>query len=265
MKFEDIWKNPWSYAAGGPGTVAGAAGALSVYSPSTFNSIFGEKDDSAEKNAALQREFAQHGLSWRVEDAKRAGIHPLAAIGFQGPSASPVYGMEADRGVDLPQMGQDLTRAFMATRGVGERAARYEAAQVDNMELQNDLLRSRLARENSAQVGPGIPTSVQPGIPAAAQEGGSIPDVGFARTNTGGLVPVPAKEMKNRIEDNIFHETGHFLRNNILPSSVIGGRIPGPPKSALPPGYDYWFWNGLEYKPAKGRDYQNNMFELPRR
>lgn len=39
--------------------------------------------------ATLQREFAQHGIRWKVADAKAAGLHPLYAIGAQGASYSP--------------------------------------------------------------------------------------------------------------------------------------------------------------------------------
>lgn len=38
---------------------------------------------SAREDRALQREFAQHGLGWRVDDARAAGLHPLAALGAQ--------------------------------------------------------------------------------------------------------------------------------------------------------------------------------------
>lgn len=46
------------------------------------------KDQQAE-NVALQREFAQHGVGWRVADAKAAGVHPLYAIGASGAAFSP--------------------------------------------------------------------------------------------------------------------------------------------------------------------------------
>lgn len=39
-------------------------------------------------NEKLQREFAQQGIQWKVQDAKHAGIHPLAALGAVTPSPS---------------------------------------------------------------------------------------------------------------------------------------------------------------------------------
>lgn len=42
-----------------------------------------------EWNAATQREFAQHGLQWRVADAVAAGVHPLYAVGASGANFAP--------------------------------------------------------------------------------------------------------------------------------------------------------------------------------
>lgn len=78
-------------------------------------------ESAGNKNADLQRQFAQNGVRWRVEDAKKAGIHPLAALGMTGASASPVYvGSNFDGG----SMGQNIERAINATRTQEERTDR---------------------------------------------------------------------------------------------------------------------------------------------
>lgn len=88
--------------------------------------LFGRKSqkDANAENVAYQREFAQHGISWRVEDAKRAGLHPLFALGGSGasftPSAQPVMD------------GQSISRAAQAVGDfVGQREVM--AAQVEAM------------------------------------------------------------------------------------------------------------------------------------
>lgn len=49
-----------------------------------------EATASANKsNIRYQKEFAQHGIQWKVEDAIRAGIHPLAALGANTISFQP--------------------------------------------------------------------------------------------------------------------------------------------------------------------------------
>ena len=47
-------------------------------------------EDAGNANAALQREFAQNGIRWKVADAEAAGIHPLYALGAQTSPASPL-------------------------------------------------------------------------------------------------------------------------------------------------------------------------------
>lgn len=68
---------------GMPAVGAGVGGAV--------DSWLGEDDrkDQQRENVALQREFAQHGIGWRVEDAQRSGLHPLFALGGSGASFSP--------------------------------------------------------------------------------------------------------------------------------------------------------------------------------
>lgn len=147
------------------------------------------------RSEALQREFAQSGIKWRVDDARAAGIHPLAALGaggasFSTPSVSvgggggvsagggSVGGFSGSQMGGVPSasnlmagMGQDITRAIMATRSAQERDAAFEQTvkdmQLQNMALKNDLIASQVGRLRSGQVGPGMPTD-PPGTAVAA-------------------------------------------------------------------------------------------------
>lgn len=132
-------------------------------------------------NIALQREFAQNGIRWKVEDAKAAGLHPLAALGAQTLSFSPIsvgaqYQADNSMGQAFSNIGQDISRAIHATRTAEERNAELEAAkarqaQLDainverhqadlaHMELQNALLYSQIRRLNQEQP-PSMPSSV---------------------------------------------------------------------------------------------------------
>lgn len=78
------------------------------------------------ENQALQREFAQHGVRWRVEDAKAAGLHPLYALHSGGASFTPTVAMGAAQdtsgsGRALADMGQNLSRAMMAQQTDAQR------------------------------------------------------------------------------------------------------------------------------------------------
>lgn len=77
-------------------------------------------------NYNFQKEFAQNGIQWRANDARAAGIHPLAAMGAnvsQGPS------MAVGNSNPSPSFKPDFL-------------------QIQNQKLQNDLLKAQIANLN---------------------------------------------------------------------------------------------------------------------
>jgi len=119
-----------------------------------------------EQDRALQREFAQSGVQWRVKDAQAAGIHPLAAIGMQGasyspsplqvgtfqgqaPTVQPEFGQD-DSPRYLAAAGQDIGRAIQATRTAMDRDVAFDttskALSLQKMGLENELLASQIQR-----------------------------------------------------------------------------------------------------------------------
>lgn len=116
---------------------------------------------------ALQREFAQNGIRWKVEDAKAAGIHPLYALGANTVSYSPVsVGESSNPATNFASLGQDLGRAINAGRTGEEKAAAYnetiQKLSVERASLENDVLRQKL-RTMIGTASPGLP-------------GGSVPE-----------------------------------------------------------------------------------------
>lgn len=75
--------------------------------------------DANQSNAELQREFAQHGIRWKVADAKAAGIHPLAALGAttQGPAIA-MQDEGASMGQALNLTAQQLTNMAMQNQAM---------------------------------------------------------------------------------------------------------------------------------------------------
>lgn len=119
---------------------------------------------NAERNIAMQKEFAQSGIQWKVEDAKKAGVHPLYAIGAQGASFSPVsYAGSADTsmGSAIASSGQDISRAMQATQDKDGRVSAFDKTVQDltiqKMGLENGILASQLAKQR-AQIGPAMPS-----------------------------------------------------------------------------------------------------------
>lgn len=117
----------------------------------------GSQNDANDANAAIagantrmQKEFAQKGISWRVADAQKAGVHPLYALGANLPtySPNPMYvGADSSMGAALGQAGQDIGRAVDGQRTRDQRLqARLNALSVQRAELENTLLASQIAR-----------------------------------------------------------------------------------------------------------------------
>jgi hypothetical protein len=109
------------------------------------------------RQAVLQqradKEYAQNSVQWRVEDAKKAGIHPLAALGMQPYQNNPMHISDDPTG-GIKALGDAFTDA-MLQKGVEEAKVREAEAHVANMrhtravaesiELENDIKRKQKA------------------------------------------------------------------------------------------------------------------------
>lgn len=245
--------------------------------------LFGQnsQEKQAEKNIQLQREFAQNGIQWKAEDARKAGIHPLYAMGAQTTSFSPVS-VGSPLSESLSSIGQDVSRAMDATRSTPARAAALtktmQDLQLTNMGLQNDLLSAQIAKIRQAGNPPALPapgdpyliegqgqtagvqdkplTRVSPNPDAPHQEPGAVSETGYLRTPTG-LAPVYSNDAKDRLEEDTIGSLLWNLRNRIAPSLGVNLH---PPSTKPPEGYDSWKWNALkaEWQPYKKPDYGSN-------
>lgn len=132
------------------------------------------------QNQALQKDFAKSGISWKVKDALKSGIHPLFALGAQTTSYAPQsvgldtatvgapYTNAATHQPDysgIAEAGQNLGRAIQATNSVEAQMQAMQVslaqAQVTGAHLDNDIKRTQLASAIATNVGS------PPGIPAA--------------------------------------------------------------------------------------------------
>lgn len=238
---------------------------------SLLGGLFGQKQ--ADKQAEMQKQFAQQGIRWKVADAKAAGIHPIYALGAPTHSFSPVS-IGDSLGQGIRAAGQDIGRAINSTSSPGQRmSAEVQAAAALNLErggLENELLRTQIARLKQTANPPlpepdqryGIPGQGPTAQPGAVQEktersgwnpadpsteSHAIPDIGWARSSEGTWALAPSKDMKQRIEDMNFYELQHFIRNmgtQFLDNfSVAGSKGPFPP----PPG-EKWIFNPVTGK-----------------
>lgn len=227
---------------------------------------------NSSKNRKQQKNFAKKGIQWRVQDAKAAGVHPLYALGAQTHSFQPVQIGGAVNA--LSQAGQDISRAVDAG---SSQSKRLKQLTLERAGLENELLRSQIARNNSAQLSPATPgqdrylmqgqgnsplvtemplqrTVSAPNAPH--QEPGAVPDVGWARTDTG-LAPVPSTDVKDRIEDNLIQEFMWAVRNNVMPTLQMGS-----PPATSPGKGKVWVFNPFrqEFQAVKRGSYWHTLY-----
>lgn len=128
----------------------------------------------ARENMALQKEFAQKGIQWRVADAAAAGLSPLVAAGASEPGFSPVSAGTVvfpqdtsvrDTGLKMmASMGQDLFRSRLnamseTDRVIAVAAGKKAAADADFAESQARMARISLNRMQTAPPNPAVPAS----------------------------------------------------------------------------------------------------------
>lgn len=240
------------------------------------------QESIAQESLRMQHLLATHGVRWRVEDARAAGIHPAAALGMQPAQISGAQLNFSEGGSSndwIGRAGHSISRAVEVTRTQDERDQTKVLATlaVERAGLENDLLRSRIAREQRDQVGPPMVDPANPGVrmfgtndanrisekplerissaPGAAhQEAGAVNDLGFSRTPTGWAI-VPSKDFKDRGEDQLVPEVAWAIRNHLLPTISPKRYGYPPPETWLPEGATGWKFDRLkqEWQPEYPR------------
>lgn len=113
--------------------------------------IAAQKEINAQ-NLQAQQDMAQNQLQWRVEDAKKAGLHPLAGIGatpYQAIPTAQAYERTAGR-----DFGNNLAQAFSKLDFGSQKKLRD--LEIERASLENELLRTNIR----SIANPGIQPSV---------------------------------------------------------------------------------------------------------
>lgn len=155
----------------------------------------------AAQNIALQREFAQSGIQWKVKDAEAAGVNPLYALGASTTSFSPVSvggGPDMSMPNAVSRMGQDIGRAVDATTTPSGKVDAY-TQQRQNLQLENGFLQNQLL---SAQIAKLRQTPSAPGNPATNKSSDEIPGQGqfLDAPLRGTMIPVTEDKPSHHIE-----------------------------------------------------------------
>lgn len=113
-----------SLAGGAFGLIGGA-----------INDAMQSKQD--ELNYQRQKEFAQNSLQWKVQDAKKAGLHPLAAIGANSSLYSPTSSAGGGLGDALSNAGQMVSQGFQ-----NRLQEQYYKLSMQRMALENERIKA---------------------------------------------------------------------------------------------------------------------------
>lgn len=170
--------------------------------------------DLAQQQMQMQKEFAQNGIRWRVQDAEAAGLHPLAALGTMPSSYSPVQAMFTDAGPTYSEpwsrMGQNLYRAYQAQMSPTEK--KMEALKVQNAEKQNDLLDRQIKAADQAL----LRNQVPPGIPSMTQE--------VMDPVTKRIYKIPSQEFQSGAASNLPLQMQWLLNTELVDPAYEAGR-----------------------------------------
>lgn len=231
----------------------------------------------AKMNIKMQKEFAQHGVRWRVEDAKAAGLHPLAALGMQATGFNPV-----SYGNDFAQAGQDIGRAVGAGLTSDERSGlQGEMAKlsVEKARLENDYLRAQIGKITAPGTPPARPAIIPDPSTAAlgqgdvsrvtvkpaervavsptseAHEAGVSPSVQWMRGPRGGLIPMKSKAASEALEDDTIGNWNWSIMNHIIPRFTGMMQSPPPRTKEMVDKDEYWSFHPAygEYLPVRRR------------
>jgi len=118
-----------------------------------------------DKSYKFQKKVLQNQVQWRVEDAIKAGLHPLAALGMS-PASGPSAMVGSSLGSALSDMGQNIGRAAEAYLTPQDKAAaRLALLAEERAGLENDLLRSQIAGSHKALLTAGATPGVASALP----------------------------------------------------------------------------------------------------
>lgn len=150
---------------------------------SAIGGIFGQSSANKMAQAQLdwQKKLAYQQVQMRVQDATKAGIHPLAALGMSPVSFSPVS--VGDPAGSFAAAGQNIGRAMGAVGTKDDRAAQLSLelarSQIEGSNIDNMIKKTELASRVRRSLGPtatGSPLAPLPGPNTArgADIGGQV-------------------------------------------------------------------------------------------
>lgn len=271
-------------ALGAIGSVLGGVGSIIGGSKgaSSAKSINAAQMQLAKEQFDFQKDYVKNRLQWQVEDAQKAGLHPMVAAGLSPASFSPVSASLSPIDYDwVGEAGQSL--AYAATKAKTnkqqEQAFQFQQQlgeeQLNGVRLDNELkvmqILGMVAQLN--QTGPAAPDLnggknliggqndspfyISPSeIKASSSTGtqaGIPPSVQWYQNPDGSVTRSMSEQAKQANEEDLINTVLWHYDNNVVPlSSRYGGQSDSgvnpadyaPPLRLLPKGAKGWLPSG---------------------
>lgn len=174
---------------------------------------------ATKKNIHWQREQLQNAIQYRVADAKKAGIHPLYALGANIQSPSPIQAGGDELGRSVSDMGQGLGQLSQRYLTQPERA--IQQANIDVMQSEGEKNRAMAQFYKSQAMNP---------------QGSSAPAATFRTDPAGNVIP----SAEPVVEGQVQMQPAQVLSTNPGDTSVTAGRNPGQMKIDIHPKLPFW-------------------------
>jgi hypothetical protein len=189
---------------------------------------------------AMEKEFAQNGLSWKIADAAKNNISPLAALGATGASYNPV-GTVGDIAPVSPytvasrhvaDMGQNISRAISAQASPEEKT--LQRLDIIHRQKENDLLDTQIANSRLNILKQSQPPGIEKAWTTVINRDGSssvVPSESIARSSHAETFGPLMWSIHNGVIPSV-QEIGGGLRNSYQPD-VRGWRtidVQNPPR-----------------------------------
>lgn len=189
-----------------PVVAAAGLGALGDLAGGLVDQYFAQK--ASDKSYKFQKKVLQNQVQWRVADAVKAGLHPLAALGVNPASGPSVSVGGSGIGAALSSMGQNIGRAAEAYLTPADKiAARSALLGLEQQQANIDLTKSQIAGAQKALLSSGS----TPGIASRISTGKSDKLGGasvYANDQLGRAVPIPPGATAQFFEDQFGEAVG---------------------------------------------------------
>lgn len=238
---------PWGAIA-----AAGASALGSYLNNKAKSDAYNDSMAFSREQFEYQKALHQNQIQWRVEDAKKAGVHPMAALGLSSMSFSPVSSASAPEYDNwLGDIGQSADYAITKAKDKKQQAEAFalqqkglsldlEGKELDNAMKREELEAFRMKLATNQAIGtpaaPGQAMSLIDGqndsqkvnvvpaeVTASAKTGleaGVNPEVAYVRKPNGGVRKVMSDAAKERLEEDMLGTIGWNLENRI-PSHLL--------------------------------------------